>query len=1185
MRLKKLEIYGFKSFAERTEIFFEQGTTGIVGPNGSGKSNISDAVRWVLGEQSAKQLRGAKMEDIIFNGTEKRKPLAWCEVSLMFDNSDGSLPMDCAELEVTRRVYRNGTSEYYLNRASCRLKDITDLFRDTGIGKEGYSLIGQGRIDEILSVKSEDRRNIFEEAAGIVKYKARKLEAEHRMENTRQNLLRVEDILQEMETQLGPLEEQSRVARRYLTLQEALRSLELNAFLVQYDRFQTRMAEAEALLRGLEGSLQEAEQRLAEARARRVSQEETVQGLEDRARQARQDVLEATRALQSLQGENGVLRERIQNEQAQAKRLTEALAAAEEKRAANLLAARQQAERGDLDTQALDKARAELETAERGLEAALGRENAAEQALEEHKAALIAAMNRLSDMRQTQARLTTMRQTLEARLEETGKALAEHTARRGSLEEGVAAAEASGKEVAARLERLAADAAVSEQHIRDTATETEALNERGQAQSAKLHETSSRLRMLQEMARDYEGYQHAVKQVLLRGRQEPGVCGVVASLMQVPADYERAVEMVLGGALQNVVTEDEHVAKRMIEYLRSNRYGRATFLPLTTIRGRTLTPQERQALNVPGCLGVASELVGFDERYRDVVENLLGRTVIAENLDVGIEVMRRGRHAFRLVTLQGDVMHSGGSMTGGSVQSRMTSLLSRNREIEEHQEALEGIKKAQEQTRRRLEELEQVRAEGKRERGELYARVHQEEIAAAREQERLSNAKAALEAHLRQTGALESQLEQMRSTLEDIAGQLAQSGQNEDSAQVDQSAMQRRTLALQEALAHARQEAEQARERVTGCKVALAAQEREDEAQRRELNRLRAEQRTLDADIASLRAQLEESERRCGESQARFVRGEADHSAQEAELAARQKLQADLEAERTAAQEALRETRALEERLQSQIQEETERRHRAEVQFARLEGDCKALQDRIWNTYELTYAGALEWKQEDFSLSDAEKEITAYRQEIRSLGAVNVHAVEEYQALRERYDQMVMQRDDLTAAAEDLQGIIDELLVKMERRFREQFKLLNEYFGQTFTALFGGGTASLSLADERNVLECGIEVVAQPPGKKLQLLSLLSGGERALTAIAILFAMLRLKPTPFCILDEIEAALDEANVANFANFLAEYAKSTQFVVVTHRKGTMERCQALYGVAMAERGVSRMVSVRLEEALA
>ncbi|HML47187.1 MAG TPA: AAA family ATPase, partial [Clostridia bacterium] len=377
MRLKKLEIYGFKSFAERTEIFFEQGTTGIVGPNGSGKSNISDAVRWVLGEQSAKQLRGAKMEDIIFNGTEKRKPLAWCEVSLMFDNTDGSLAMDCAELEVTRRVYRNGTSEYYLNRAACRLKDITDLFRDTGIGKEGYSLIGQGRIDEILSVKSEDRRNIFEEAVGIVKYKARKMEAERRMENTRQNLVRVEDILQEMETQLGPLEEQSRVARRYLSLQEALRSLELNAFLVQYDRFQARMTEAEALLQGLEGSLQEAEERLAQARARRVSQEEAVQGLEDRARQARQEVLEATRALQALQGENGVLRERILNEQAQAKRLTEDLARAEEKRAANLLAARQQAERGDLDTRALDKARAELEAAERGLEAALGQEAAA----------------------------------------------------------------------------------------------------------------------------------------------------------------------------------------------------------------------------------------------------------------------------------------------------------------------------------------------------------------------------------------------------------------------------------------------------------------------------------------------------------------------------------------------------------------------------------------------------------------------------------------------------------------------------------------------------------------------------------------------------------------------------------------------------------------------------------------
>ncbi len=1182
MKLKRLEIQGFKSFAEKTEIVFEAGTTAIVGPNGSGKSNISDAVRWVLGEQSAKQLRGAKMEDVIFGGTEKRKPLTWCEVSLLFDNEDRALPMDCAEVMVTRRVWRSGDSEYYLNKAACRLKDISELFRDTGIGKEGYSLIGQGRIDAILATKSEDRREVFEEAAGIVTYRARKDEAERRMENTRQNLDRVEDILSELEGQLEPLQLQSENARKYLGLRDTLRDLELNAFLIHHDRYKDAATGHEEMIAALDAEIADAEPRIEALASERetLAAQADAAGAEEAVLTAA--VLEAARALEAREGANNVLRERIAHAEADARR-EEALAQEETGRKEALEDLRRE-NQDDLAAreEALASARDALTGLEESLRDAQRDASAREEALETHKTDIMRAMNRMSDMKTAEARLSALKQSLTSRLDEAEYAALEIGEGRQGLTQALSGAEAALEAERQALSALEAEARKLDETVRQAAQESDTLLASLRDKTGKRHEADSRLKVLREMERDYEGYQHSVRQALMHARGDRSVRGVVASIISTPKAYERALDMVLGASLQHIITEDEHAAKRLIEYLRQNRYGRATFLPMNAVRGRTLSQQERQVLAMPGCVGVASELVQFSDEYRGIVENLLGRTIVAKTLDDGIAIMRRGQHAFRLVTLEGDVMHSGGSMTGGSVQSRMTSLLSREREIQEHEALVASLVKELASLQGRLDALDGERADAKRRRNELFDRAHQAEIAVARETERTSNARAELAAHDQRQEQAELLADQIRTNLADIDEQLSRAQADQDGGETDQAGMHAQTAQMQQELFAARERLEALREESTRAHVTVAAQERELDAARREGDRLRLEEGSLSRRKERREEELRERAESLLRDRAHLAEGEEERETRAAELDVRRTEQSEHAARRQALLKRDRAVTTRLEELRSAVSIAGDKRHRTELLLVRAQNDLKNLQDRIWSEYELTYAGAQEYQREDFDLRESEKTIASIRAEIRQMGGVNVNAVEDYRITKERFDLLDAQKQDLVKAAGDLENIIRELLVKMERRFRKQFIQLNEYFGKAFALLFGGGKAELKFTDEADILNCGIDVIAQPPGKKLQLLTLLSGGERALTAIAILFAMLQLKPTPFCILDEIEAALDEANVANFADYLNEFAKNTQFVVVTHRRGTMERCQALYGVAMEEKGVSRMVSVKLAE---
>lgn len=1184
MKLKKLELYGFKSFAQRTEIVFDEGITGIVGPNGSGKSNIGDAVRWVLGEQSAKTLRGASMSDVIFNGTQKRKPLSYCEVSLVFDNDDHALAMEAAEVMVTRRVYRNGESEYYLNRTACRLKDVVDLFRDTGIGKEGYSIIGQGRIDEILSRKSEDRRQVFEEAAGIVKFKARKEEADKKLQRTLENLERVDDILDELTKRLKPLEEQSRNARVYLELSTELKDLDLNLFLIRSDRARARLSELESELLTVQTILADTESNLTDKTTRRDETQNRIDQLEEAITKARTELMECAEhvhesqkklsALQSRRETRSENRQRIVREQEEAQ---ERLAEIEKDHV------RIQA---DVEKQHSLIADAEqiLRATQEAAEKAQAKEKEADAALEAQKAAVIDQMNRLSDVRNDKTRLNTMQAQMETRLteiEESSGALQEQEA---ALREALTAVEKQMETENQHQQQCQEKLAQARQASDEADTAYANLRADVEKQSADMQAAASRHNVLTEMTRDMEGYNMAVRRAMTYAKQRglTGVKGVLAQLMTVPQAYETAIDMALGAAQQNIVTDTEETAKELINYLRQNRLGRATFLPMSAIRGKTLYGNERNALKLPGCLGVASELVQCAPEYRGIVENLLGRTVIADNLDHGIPIMRAGNHAFRLVTLEGDVMHSGGSMTGGSAQSKVSNLLSRERELKELTAKLQTGRAELDKCRQELTQRQQTAQEKRQKVSDAVNALHQQEIAVAREQARRESVFADLNTHLQRMQETEQARVQLHQSLEDIRQQLETIEHQRTGAQGDQSAMEQKTIEMQNALVKARAEASAENDRLMVRTLQLSDL-------RHGLSDLERDEAHAQQDQAQILREQERREQLLHEMDELDAIDENDMKREEAESARRQKEQLRqesaaqaIEQRRSQAQSDLRDILSDMENLHEAYNRDSEKLHKTELAKARIEGDQKNLQNRIWDTYKLTYAGAEEFRRTPFDEKESDRRATELQGQIRALGTVNVGAVEEYAETKARVDDLTTQQQDLKRAEMDLRELIERLLIQMRSTFVENFSKMQGYFAETFTRLFGGGHAELKLMDPDDPLNCGIEVNAQPPGKKLQLLSLLSGGERALTAIAILFAMLKLKPTPFCILDEIEAALDDANIGYYADYLKEYSKGTQFIVVTHRKGTMERCNSLFGVAMEEQGVSRMVSVSLQD---
>lgn len=1185
MFLKRLEVYGFKSFAEKTELSFTNGITAIVGPNGSGKSNVGDAVRWVLGEQSAKQLRGGKMEDIIFNGTEKRRKLSFCEVTLVFDNQDRMLPIDYTEVAITRRLYRSGESEYCINRTPCRLKDVTELLLDTGIGKEGYSIIGQGKIDHILSNKAEERRSVFEEAAGIMKYKTRKLEAERRLERTCENIERLNDILSEINDRIDPLREQSETAQKYLAIREQLRSLEVNFYLYQYDMAAKRKEDINASLSSVEGEYFEKEQLRDKIREQDETSLEQMDALELELDSVRKAVLDLTARIEQGSGESRVFSERVAHLTEDAERLEKEIELDADMKA-TMLAARE----GDLeavDNKAgqieqmkleVDKEQSLLDEADKKLELE-GVE------LEKMRTEIMNAMNRLSDVKVNKSRCEAIKSGLEQRLEQISRQEQDAKNMLDNVSQALLSQQESGKDIVDRhgqlvnkRDELRAELTKLQQQVRSGREDAQELAER-------LHAARQRASMLREMQNDYESFNNSVKHIL-KNSQAPSIkpyfMGVIAQLISVPQKYEKAVETALGSAMQNIVTKTEEDAKALIEYLKNGKLGRATFLPMSAIRARRLENNEKNAIKQNGCCGIASDLVSFDDQYRNIFENLLGRTVICQSLDVCIKIARDTKHAFRLVTLDGDVINPGGSMTGGSSQSRLTSVLGRTRELEEAVAAEEELALKCEGYKGVLAQTVTARDKKEKELTDLERELHENEVLLAAENEKLNKLNSDADAIRETLMDLEQERSEHNDTLADIHAQL--SGSDDKAGDIEQDNKKaQQELASKTAQYNSRKlDRERKAQHLTDMRVQLSAFIQELSAMKNNAERVEKELSDIDQRTSHKRAKLEDCYKQIEAINDESVNFGKQIDLLRQSLCTMQNKQQQLQGKKDGMNDEAKERTRRAQELDKDLLVAQEKKHKLELNLQKVDADIALMEQRIWDEYELTYLSATELRDAEFKVTGAQSEINHLRRDINALGTVNVNAIEEYVTTKERQENLTSQLGDLQKAEQDLRKIISDMVKKMESRFAEQFAIINKYFGETFRKLFGGGKAELRLENSDDILGSGIDIVAQPPGKALQMLSLLSGGERALTAIAILFAMLRLKPTPFCILDEIEAALDEANVYNFAEYLRAFTDKTQFIVITHRKPTMEEADSLYGVAMEEKGVSSMVSVKLSD---
>ena len=1180
MYLKALEIQGFKSFPEKTVLNFGEDITAIVGPNGSGKSNISDAIRWVMGEQSAKGLRGAKMEDVIFGGTAKRSQVGFAQVTLVIDNTEHIFPtMEETEVSVTRRYYRSGESEYYINRQSVRLRDVAELFMDTGMGREGYSIIGQGKIDEILSAKSGERREIFEEAAGISKFRHRKEDAERKLERTEENLVRINDKIAELELQVGPLREQAEKAKKYLVLRDELRLLEISVWLENLDALK-------ASARKLESDFQAAQAERDGARAALDALYAQSEAYGERMREKDMEIESVRAEASDLDGQAkekesalAVLESTVGHHQDNIDR-AEAELADQASRSGGLVrqAEEQEAQVRELEAQiaglnaALD---ALLEKAQEAAAQAGGAQSQAE-ALRGREAVAVAAA---ADARAEEAAAAAESEQLRQRLETVEQD-------RAAARETLAQRRAQQKETRRALENARDDAQAAANIIAGHSLRMEERKKKAAAASDQRMQLTmdagaleNRIRLLREMEKDYEGFSKAVKLVCQAKGALRGIHGPVANLMKTEGKYSLAIEIALGAGLQNIVVDREEDAKAAIGYLKQRDGGRATFLPLTAIRGDRL--RQPGVEGEFGFVGVAVDLVTYDARYANIFASLLGRTVVAEDLDCGIAMARKYRNAFRIVTLDGQVINRGGSMTGGSV-SRTAGVLSRAAELSK----LAGRSAAM------AEQVEKARQAEETAQRELTAAQYELETAEAQRRQaedevlRLEGAAGQVAALI---AALEENVENLDSEQVSFTGRLEENQKRMEQARTRVAEQEAQAAALraqaEEALAGQSELLAQSgalAEEISAKKSDLAA---------RQASRAAASDRALDLrrlaeDLSGDRAQKEAAV-------ASYRQAIADAQAQQAQL--RQELEAlhgeartleerlgalnreklDLEAERTAKSRAGQDMNENLLNLERGVS-------RLEQKIATSAMEEKQILDRLWEHYQLSHSDAQAQRLELESMSKATRRIGELKRDISALGTPNIGAIEEFDRVNTRYTYLTDQRNDVDKAKEELNGIIEDITAEMTRIFAQQFKLLAESFQTTFSELFGGGQATLELEDENDILGCGIEIKAQPPGKTLKTISLLSGGEKAFVAIALYFAILKVHPTPFCVMDEIEAALDDANVTRYARYMRTLAGKTQFIVITHRRGTMEEADVLYGVTMQEQGVSKILTINLND---
>lgn len=1181
MYLKSIEVQGFKSFANKIVFEFHNGITGIVGPNGSGKSNVGDAVRWVLGEQSAKQLRGASMQDVIFSGTENRKPLSYAYVAITLDNSDHQLAVDFEEVTVARRVYRSGESEYLMNGNTCRLKDVTELFYDTGIGKEGYSIIGQGQIERILSGKPEERRELFDEAAGIVKYKKRKATAQKKLESERENLVRVNDILSELERQVGPLERQAEKARIYLKKKEELKNYDVNLFLMEVERIEGQLKDTEEKHRIAEGQLQASNESYENIRTEYERMEAELAQMEEDIASVRENLNNSTVLKGKLEGQINVLKEQIHTAELTDEHLKSRLSSIEREKAERLASKERYDEEKESLLLLLSEIGQKKETAQSRLNGLLEKIKSCTEGIEKGKSEVIELLNQKASVKARQQRYDTMAEQVNIRKAQLTQRLIAGKTEESNLDEALSGYQKELDEVNRSIDELKTSAARMEEKNREWKNKSAETRQGLEQQLADYHKERSRLESLRNIAERYDGYGNSIRRVMEQKAANKGILGVVSDLIQVEKKYETAIETALGGSIQNIVTEDEETAKTMIAYLKQNRYGRATFLPLTSVNGSGGF-KNTEALREPGVIGLASTLVQAEQKYKGVIAYLLGRTVVTETVDDAISLARKYRYSFRIVTLEGECLNPGGSMTGGAFKNT-SNLLARRREIEELEATVTGLAAKIKETRNRLEEIKTAQ--------ELLS----EDIEAGRvklqQQYILQNtAKMNVERAAEQKNESESLYAGLRAESAEIEGQLREILENKEkitleieAAGLREKELEEENRRLQELLDAASGEEAGAQKEVSDIVMEEANIRQKAEFVQVNLDRLTGEIRRYEEDRETILKEAEEARKDVlkkrgdiEEIQKTILAAGDSHTDLERELREKSARREEL----SGVYKGFFQKR---EEVSAQISQLDKEVFRLESQKEKLEEAMETQKNYMWEEYELTLHAAMELRSGEYDDLPALKKLIAdVRDEIRKLGDVNVNAIEDYRELSERYGFLKTQRDDLVEAEKTLVGIIEELDEGMRKQFLEKFAQIQKEFDQVFKELFGGGKGTLELVEDEDILECGIRIIAQPPGKKLQNMMQMSGGEKSLTAIALLFAIQNLKPSPFCLLDEIEAALDDSNVGRFAKYLHKLTKNTQFIVITHRRGTMAAADRLYGITMQEKGVSTLVSVNLIE---
>ena len=1182
MYLKRLELQGFKSFADKTILELMPGITTVIGPNGSGKSNISDAIRWVLGEQSMKSLRGTKSMDIIFAGTQNRKSLGFAEASLVFDNSDGALPIEYTEVTVTRKIYRSGETGYFINKVPCRLKDVLELFMDTGIGKDGYSIIGQGKIDEILSNKSEDRRHIFEEAAGIVKYRTRKQESEKKLEHTKLNLLRINDILTEIEGNLEPLQIQADKAKKYLNLREELKSIEIGLFVYNIEKYKQELEKVVQDIDIMQTQCNDEEGRLERIKILKEELKSSIDEITETIENMSNIGFESQKQIEQLNSDINVAKTRIANnnenndrylkeideQNAKIQELKEEIEQKEAKKD-NLKQNKEKFEKELNEKQEeLDKLTEKLSSKELEIE---GYKHTVEENTDkkyELQSEINAQNINYQNFEKRQVQIKQEMQSTISELDSTRLNKEDIAKQFNEIENKKNKAQNSLNEVAKQREE-------ANQKIKSFESNINIL-------SSEMRIKESRLKFLIETEKEKEGYIKSVKSLLkdCENIKElgKGMNGVLANIIEVPDELQTAIEMCLGASLQNIVTETETDAKRLVEHLRKNNLGRASFLPISSVKGRKL---DKIKGNESGVVGIASDLVKYNKKYEQIILNLLGRTVIVDNMDIAIRVAKQNDYTFRIVTTEGDLINPSGAITGGSVAKKTVNILGRSKEIEklekevnelkvkikkledekqEYEESIEGILELSANLEKELQEIDITYATEKQKVISINENIEKLEKRLNRLKEEQANLEKQKEEAVSTKGDLQVEINKIveqNGELSKIINEFAELNKDDQkyiddlnfditNLKISVSSFDESEASIQEIQERIKQELENAHTSIENKNAQIEQIKKDNENLEKSIQEILQKIEEVKESVNSSSSKIEELKKERAQKSEKL-------SKQEDELTAKFKVIEDLKGQLV----------------------------KLDVKKTKIDEDINGIINKMWEEYELTPNNAEQYqKPENVALT--QKRVNSLRNEIRELGSVNVDSIEEYKNLKDRYDFMSEQRLDLENTMSKLRKVISDMTQIMKEQFKEKFKVINKNFGEVFAELFGGGKAELTLEDEENILECGIEITVQPPGKKLQNMMLLSGGEKAFTAIALLFAILKINPAPFCVLDEIEAALDDVNVFRYADYLKKFTEHTQFLVITHRKGTMEAADSVYGVTMEESGISKLLSMKLKQ---